>query len=65
MNGQNLSAAISLLTTLLTQAASISATVSTASAEGRDLTTTELDAIFQVDNDAKAKLAADIKAQGG
>lgn len=64
MNGQNLNAAVSLLTALLSQAATISATVSTASAEGRDLTTAELDAIFQADNDAKAKLAADIKAQG-
>jgi hypothetical protein len=63
MNGENLNAAVNLLSTLLSQAATISAAVGAASAEGRDLTDAELDAVFQADNDAKTKLEADIKAQ--
>lgn len=63
MNGQNLNAAVSLLTALLGQAVTISAAVGTASAQGRDLTSAELDTIFSADADAKAKLVADIVAQ--
>lgn len=63
MNGQNLNAAVTLLTALLGQAASISAAVGAASAQGRDLTDAELDAVFQADAVAAAKLNADIASQ--
>lgn len=65
MNGQNTTAAIGLLSTLLTQAATLVPLVQQASAEGRDLTSAELDSVFGADTAARAKLQADIDAAQG
>lgn len=62
MNGNNTSLAINLLTGLLSQAGAVSALVGQANAEGRDVTSAELDGVFSADAVARAKLQADIDA---
>lgn len=62
MNGNNTTLALNLLTGLLAQAGSVSALVQQASAEGRDVTSAELDGVFSADVIARTKLQADIDA---
>lgn len=57
----NTAVAISLLTELLKQAATISVLVRQAQTEGRDLTPAELDAVQAADDQARANLIGAIQ----
>lgn len=59
----NLLVAIDALLALMVRGAQVAKLISTAQAQGRDLTDAELDVIVQENDDARAKLVAAIAAR--